>query len=360
MAPAAHQSWIRENFTLVLFVVAVVAGFTVVGIDIANDKRAPAAAAPAAAARAGAATGGAAAAADGARVHWPLSRESNWYVGEDMEAGVMHEHGRVLVVKQLQTWGTRPSGTYVGWLTRVDAQQACYAKSRALCTRDELAAAQYSNCETGWTAEAKGWWRDAADAAADAAHKCGTKGWNGGGAGRAQAYCCRTASTDKYSPVSWEQTPGGLTTKAKAEAACKAAPGGRTELCPVAQVKAYGASALGHTIVTCQAGWARDDQGWWRDAAALDCGHAGWNHAAAADGAFCCTPCPAGYHFATKAEGNADGWCVPNVCRCAHGTTATGLQCKTHDADICTSCDHGYSWEKVYVQLHCTLNEYGG
>ena len=42
MAPAAHQSWIRENFTLVLFVVAVVAGFTVVGIDVANDKRASA------------------------------------------------------------------------------------------------------------------------------------------------------------------------------------------------------------------------------------------------------------------------------------------------------------------------------
>ena len=122
---------------------------------------------PAAAARAGAATGGGAAAADGARVHWPLSRESNWYVGEGMEAGVMHEHGDVLVVKQLQTWGTRVGNTYVGWATRVDAQQACYAKSRALCTRGELATARYSNCEAGWTAETQGWWR------ATAAHNCG-------------------------------------------------------------------------------------------------------------------------------------------------------------------------------------------
>ena len=37
MAPA-HQSWIRENLTLVLFAVAVIAGFTVVGIDVANHN----------------------------------------------------------------------------------------------------------------------------------------------------------------------------------------------------------------------------------------------------------------------------------------------------------------------------------
>ena len=41
MAPA-HQSWIRENLALVLFAVVVIAGFIVVGVDVANHKHAPA------------------------------------------------------------------------------------------------------------------------------------------------------------------------------------------------------------------------------------------------------------------------------------------------------------------------------
>ena len=237
------------------------------------------------------------------------------------------------------TWVKRKlaSGAFVGWDTRVDAQAACYNRGLALCTRDELAAATYSNCETGWTAEGQpGWWR------ATAASGCGRAGWNDGGGDAFGAYCC---GPNKGSPVSFETWAGGIVSKTNAEAACKAAPGGRTALCPTAQIEANKFSG-------CTIGWAKDGQGWWRDVATDGCGGKGWNSANAADagkstwGAFCCTPCPAGYHFATAEEGVhitttgvRTGWCVPNKCWCKDGTGATGLACTSQDAEICGSCD---------------------
>ena len=214
------------------------------------------------------------------------------------------------------------SGACVGYPTRVFAQQACYTAGLALCTKDELAAQAYSNCETGWTAEAKGWWR------ASAASGCGTAGWNGNNAddGLFGAYCCGTA---RGAPASF--VAGGFAAKKDAEAACKSRvnfPRGARSLCSKAQL-------VTNQFSGCTIGWAKDAVGWWRDRAASGCGTAGWNGADAADaaGAFCCNPCPAGYH--------EDGLCVPNVCSCNHGTPVTGPACTSHGAEHCASCKDG-------------------
>jgi len=55
-----------------------------------------------------------------------------------------------------------------------------------------------------------------------------------------------------------------------------------------------------------------------------------------------CTVCGKGTSTTTNCSSTSNRICTQNQCLCANGTAATGINCTTHDANICLSCADGF------------------
>ena len=49
--------------------------------------------------------------------------------------------------------------------------------------------------------------------------------------------------------------------------------------------------------------------------------------------------------FCDVSQHAEDGVCVDNVCTCANGQAASGIDCSTHNMALCSSCNGGYNLE---------------
>jgi len=65
-----------------------------------------------------------------------------------------------------------------------------------------------------------------------------------------------------------------------------------------------------------------------------------------------CTTCGTGTRETTACTSESNRVCTQNVCSCANGVAATGTECTTHDAIVCSSCDSGYTKNTTCVDIN--------